>query len=1060
MSELIGRTFGNYQIIEQIGMGGMATVYKAYQVNMDRHVAVKVLPRQLAEDPAFMGRFEQEARTIARLENKHILPVYDFGTEDGYTYLVMRYVGHGTLKDLTARGSLPLNDCVVYLAQIADALDYAHAHDVIHRDVKTSNVLLGEDQQLYLTDFGIAKLTSGSSQFTGSGAIVGTPAYMSPEQCSGLPLDSRSDIYSLGVVLYEMLTGALPFEAETPVAVVMMHVSQPLPSPRTRNPHVPEPVERVVFRVLAKDPAARYQTGADLATALQSAVESVAESATAIFPMPPLAPGSDAPTTTAMLSEEPTKILDTSPPTQPNAPTSARVVAAGNPRRRLWVALALMLVAVVGAVIVALAVGGGDEGDNETPDAGLQVMADAPSGDDVPSEDGASSSDAAPVAEGAFEPVQVADATGEAEAPYEIEIPGELAAADSAAPPLWTVYASTRSGDSDDRRLATSADGLWMTSPGGLVFWSYDGESTHYTSADGLAFNDLADLAFDAGGGLWLAGDGNQEGVMRVEVGPDGALGEIELFMPETSLLESPHVNTLLPDEDRGMMFGTYGSYLEGWQGGEWSLLADAGDDVLQTIGDRVWTITRARDGALWLGGSEGLVRQVDGAWQAVEPPPLAAADSKEHYEYTLLYADPLDGTIWVVVVTTSDYVAHTVRLLPPAEAGGDWTWEMPEDWVPAYLSSVLRASDGTLWLVGEGDVVRVDAEGNHRLFNYEDGIPGQWVNDIIEGVDGNIWLTTENALVRFDGLRWTPFFAADPVYEGAMVSVDETADGTLWFTGSYGQVHSFEDGVWDDDVLLIDMDTRALAMQGDVLWLGTGEGLVRWDGSQTTTFGVADGLIDPEIWALAVDANAPEMLWIGTARGLSRLDTATDTWQSWSTDDLPGPAISMLQFDADGVLWAGTGYSVNWDGPREPALLRLVDGVWETVAELGAPFDEADGWVESVAWLDDGSLWVGTEYGLYRRDANGDWKHFTVVDDNAPEYVGIPALVPDGKGGMWVATEFYGLAHFDGRVWRWLGREGIGSGFVNDMFAARDGALWILTRDAIVRMTGDPLAQ
>src|SRR6266849_4645027 len=210
-----GQTIGPYRIIAQIGQGGMAVVYKAYQPAMERYVALKILPRQLAESPEFTGRFHQEARTIAHLEHAHILPVHDYGESDGYTYLAMRFVEAGTLKDRLQAGPLAPDEIDRCFAQLADALDYAHAQGVVHRDLKPSNVLLDARGNLFLTDFGIAKLLEADSRFTGSGAMMGTPAYMSPEQAQGLRIDQRTDIYSLGIMLYEMVTERLPFEADT-----------------------------------------------------------------------------------------------------------------------------------------------------------------------------------------------------------------------------------------------------------------------------------------------------------------------------------------------------------------------------------------------------------------------------------------------------------------------------------------------------------------------------------------------------------------------------------------------------------------------------------------------------------------------------------------------------------------------------------------------------------------------------------------------------------------------------------------------------------------------------
>lgn len=275
-SNIIGKQIGQYQIEEQIGQGGMATVYKAYQPSINRHVAVKILPSQYAQDPNFVKRFEQEARAIAALEHPHILPVYDFGTQDGLTYMVMRYIKWGTLSKFMGQPLAP-ERIVGLIGDVASALDYAHKQGVVHRDIKPSNILIDNNGEALLTDFGIAKMMAGSSatQLTGAGSVLGTPAYMSPEQAKGEHIDGRTDIYSLGVVLYELLTGQQPYQAETPVALVLKHITEPLTSPRVIKPDIPGPLEQVVVKAMAKDPGQRYQTAGEFQRGLQLALREI-----------------------------------------------------------------------------------------------------------------------------------------------------------------------------------------------------------------------------------------------------------------------------------------------------------------------------------------------------------------------------------------------------------------------------------------------------------------------------------------------------------------------------------------------------------------------------------------------------------------------------------------------------------------------------------------------------------------------------------------------------------------------------------------------------------------
>lgn len=267
MTALLGRTLGQYRIIEQIGQGGMAAVYKAYQPGLDRYVALKILPPLLAEQPDFVARFEREAKAIARLNHPNILPVFDFGQVEGYSFLVMRHIEDAYTLTRALTTPLTLRQKTNLLGQVALALDYAHRQGIIHRDVKPDNVLL-DGQWALLSDFGLAKIVEGSVKLTGTGVGIGTPAYMSPEQGRGQPLDHRTDIYALGIILYEMLTGQIPHQAETPFAIILKRLSEPVTPPRWLNPAIPEALERVVLKALAFNPADRFANAAVMATAL------------------------------------------------------------------------------------------------------------------------------------------------------------------------------------------------------------------------------------------------------------------------------------------------------------------------------------------------------------------------------------------------------------------------------------------------------------------------------------------------------------------------------------------------------------------------------------------------------------------------------------------------------------------------------------------------------------------------------------------------------------------------------------------------------------------------
>lgn len=246
----------------------MATVYKAYDPRFEREVALKVLPREMLHEKQFRVRFEREAKTIAALEHPAIVPVYDVGEEDGQPYFVMRFMTGGSLQDVVARGPVALAECARIFARLAPALDDAHAKGIIHRDLKPGNILFDRAGEPYISDFGIAKIAQTQGTTVTGGAIIGTPAYMSPEQAQGEQIDGRSDIYALGVILYEMLTGAQPYQATTPMAVVVKHITDPIPHILDANADLPAALEPVVEKAMAKNPDQRFSSAGEFSMAL------------------------------------------------------------------------------------------------------------------------------------------------------------------------------------------------------------------------------------------------------------------------------------------------------------------------------------------------------------------------------------------------------------------------------------------------------------------------------------------------------------------------------------------------------------------------------------------------------------------------------------------------------------------------------------------------------------------------------------------------------------------------------------------------------------------------
>jgi tetratricopeptide (TPR) repeat protein len=259
MPFVIGENIGPYRLVEKLGKGGMATVFKAYHPSLDRYVAIKALHPAFMEHPGFLDRFEREAKVVAKLEHPNIVPIYDFSEHEGRPYLVFKYVRGETLKARLEKSQLTYKESRQIFRVIASALAYAHNQGVLHRDVKPSNVLLDTAGGIYLADFGLARITETSQTTLSGQMMMGTPHYISPEQAKGLGnLDSGTDIYSLGVMTYELLVGDVPFQADTPFSVIHDHIYSPLPLPKDINPEISDEMQRALLKALAKKREDRY----------------------------------------------------------------------------------------------------------------------------------------------------------------------------------------------------------------------------------------------------------------------------------------------------------------------------------------------------------------------------------------------------------------------------------------------------------------------------------------------------------------------------------------------------------------------------------------------------------------------------------------------------------------------------------------------------------------------------------------------------------------------------------------------------------------------------------
>ena len=364
-----GSALGRYRVIEQLGRGGMATVFRCHDPNLDRHVAVKVLPSFHTEDPTFTGRFTQEAQTVAKLNHPNILQIYDFGEDKGYTYIVTELVPGGDLQDMLDGSAMPVLEVLKFMGPLAEALDTAHRQGIVHRDLKPANVLLDNDGRAILADFGLARMLESTTRFTQASQALGTPEYMAPEQAMGADADHRSDLYAFGVMIYQMLLGQTPFRADTPAATLMAHVHQPLPLPTSLNPDIEPRMEAILLKALAKTPDDRFQSAREMIQALAQASDQVKDAAqggdlgaTAVLDIAAISQDE--------MMEAATAVMDAAPGTAAveAAPGEAEAPPAG--KRGLFLVIGGVAAAVVIAAVAAVVVLSGGDGDEGEGGAG------------------------------------------------------------------------------------------------------------------------------------------------------------------------------------------------------------------------------------------------------------------------------------------------------------------------------------------------------------------------------------------------------------------------------------------------------------------------------------------------------------------------------------------------------------------------------------------------------------------------------------------------------------------------------------------------------------------
>lgn len=970
-----GQTIGAYRVIHQIGQGGMATVYKAYHAAMDRYVAVKVLPRQLAENPEFTGRFQQEARTIARLEHARILPVYDYGESDGLTYLVMRYLDAGTLKDRMKAGPLPLTEVDRLFTQLAEALEYAHAQGIIHRDLKPSNVLIDQQGNLFLTDFGIAKLLEGGMHLTTTGALVGTPAYMSPEQAQGEKVDQRTDIYSLGIILYEMTTGRVPFEAETPLAVVLKQINAPLPLPSEIKPDFSPAIERVLLKALGKMPADRFNSVGEFLAAWKRALTEAPTLQAA------------APVTAEIKAAMPTVAAPplTAPPSVPST--------------RKPLPVAWIIGGVVGVVIVGLALAAiiGPRLRDRTTDR--------------TSEPRATATEALVVAATDVAPTEAPASEGEATEPS--------AETTDFAWQSWTAA----------NRVFTLRvhDGqLYAVGPGGITVWDPDtGEvEARYTTGDGLPHPNVFSVWVDDDETLWAA---TEAGLGRRD--PDTE----EWTLYDTSDGLDSNLTTTVVRAGEFLIVGTQYSGREGgglmvFDGRVWQSVPD----FPSTEADRALAegklanavnVLLPMEEQLWVGTEVGLgvYDQPSNTWTR-----FTTADGLPDNRILSLYLDQ-EGAMWVGTAAGAarfnGATFDTTEQGPPygvygivqdargryyfSGGGGIWRYDSSiADWqefsnqtgdLPVYEVFGAVEADEVLYFGTDGaGLLRYDGDGFTPWYQ-EDATVRAWFGAILPVPDGSqLWFVEVYGgyADRFDlsANAWEAF-TTDPC---ACAPLAFDANGNLWGT-------RWEEGVFiqapDGTVvqvsaaqgLPVDHNVRlALPLNDGTAWLGTDLGLAYYDGQNVTgIFTAADtGFASDFVRSMFLASDGS--LWVSMDGSVSRL-TPEGTWEHFTVGNPFTPNFgwaSDFAEDQEGGLWVAT--QADW-------AYYYLDGQWTQVADgLPSPY------VNAVTLAPEGALWFATNDGAAYFDGS-DWTTYHIADGLINDFVYDIFVEPSGV--VWFAT-------------------------------------------------------
>jgi ligand-binding sensor domain-containing protein/tRNA A-37 threonylcarbamoyl transferase component Bud32 len=978
-----GQQLGPYQIVQQIGKGGMATVYKAYHPSMDRYVALKVVSDQLIDNTEMLQRFQQEARLIAKLEHPHILPVHDYGEADGMPYMVMRFLEAGTLKDRLSNGPLTLAEIDRVFTQLADALHYAHENGVIHRDIKPSNAMLDKRGDIFLTDFGIAKLLEGSALMTATGAITGTPAYMSPEQAQGQKADQRSDVYSLGIVLYEMLVGRVPFEAETPMAVIFKQIQDPPPPLSVVRPDLPPEIEPVLLRALSKSPEYRFGSMEEFLAAWKLVFENLGKPASA--PAPVLAPAPDA----TLRAKEPAPALAADKPvsTAPRKPFPWKLAAIG-------VTVALFACAALVAFLIL----------RPRLLAARQAGARA-----TQTAEAASTAGGAQPAATALPPISPDSASGWQSWPggnsfYSLAVlNGQVYAAGAGGLTVWNPESgesskiSTRDGLPDSWSPVVYVDPLdqsiWVGTGNGLAHLENGQVTAVYHAENGLDSNYISAIARRGDklvvGTTYCGGDGC--GLQEF----DGSGWNSIAGFPSTEFPEgeqvSYNINALLVDGEDQLWAATPNGVAMLDAEGDWNVFNPS--TGLPDV--RALQLALDADGVVWVGtGVGGVAKFNPDAWGFEQ---VLNLDERGVYDVRGLVFDS-DDNLWAAGYNVARYNLQTEQLD---------VFSIEDGSLPVNNAVSLAIDDtGTVFIGTEGNgLMRYDGQFNQWL---EPGVVSSASYRRILPGPGGVLFAVElylNSTDVYDPTSGEWRWYGDGPEGGVPMLVD--AAGNLWLGGYNGlwMVNSTDTTHFDTRLGLPvnDVYQVQVAEDGSVYALN-GEGVtIIQNGKVAKVFNPGDaGFSEQPIRLIYLARNQNLYAAANDGRMVGRYDPAAQTWEWLDLPEMlgisPAPISSVAETTQGLVI-----------GTEGNGLYRFIDGKWENVRSTDPNVKLPNDYITWIETAPDGAVWFCvSEAGVARFDGEA-WSFITVEDGLADNTVNDLYFAPDG--GIWFATNA-GISH------------------------------------------------